>query len=259
MGLVQAGEKIMRTGLLLSVREKATRLPGKVLLPLGNCNVTEHLIRRLMESQQADLVVVSTSNEPRDEVLVDIAKKVGVGYYKGSEDDKLIRYRDTARHFKLDFVVIVDGDDPFCSVEHIDRMIDYVKENPVGYVQYDGLPLGATGFGVHGMALERICDMKMQHNTEVWQHLFHENPIFKSVFLEEKNPLYNKPNIRMTLDYQEDYEFFKTVVDGLQKSEINLKFANIMKYLKEHPEAAEINQNVQEKYEKHLQKSRGTD
>ena len=259
MGHVPAGEKIVRTGILLSVREKATRLPGKVLLPLGKYNVTEHLVRRLMESQQADLVVVSTSNDPRDEVLVDIAKKVGVEYFKGSEDDKLRRYRDTARHFKLGFVVIVDGDDPFCSVEHIDKMIDYVKENPVDYIQYGGLPLGASGFGVDGMALERICEIKKQHNTEVWQHLFHENPIFKSIYLKEKNPLYKKSNIRMTLDYEEDYEFVKTVVYALQEREADLNFANIMKYLKEHPEATEINQNVQEKYEKHLQESRDAD
>ena len=245
----------MPSGILLSVREKATRLPGKVLLPLGRYNVTEHLIRRLMESQQADLVVVSTSNDPRDEVLIDIAKKVGVGYYKGSEDDKLLRYRDTARYFKFDFVVIVDGDDPFCSVEHIDRMIEYAKENPVDYVQYDGLPLGATGFGVDVKALVRICETKIQKNTEVWQHLFKDDPAFNSMLLEENRPLYIRPDIRMTLDYPEDYEFFTRVVKCLENEKKRLDFKTIMEFLREHPEAVRINADVQPIYEEHLKRS----
>jgi len=40
-------------GILLSAREKATRLPGKVLKPLGDGNVTQFLIRRLRQSRRA--------------------------------------------------------------------------------------------------------------------------------------------------------------------------------------------------------------
>jgi spore coat polysaccharide biosynthesis protein SpsF len=247
----------MNVGILLSVREKATRLPGKVLLPLGKYNITEHLIRRLLESQNADKVIVSTSIDPRDGVLVNIAKDVGVGYYKGSEDDKLIRYRDTARYFEFDFVVIVDGDDPFCSVEHIDRIIEYAQNNPVDYIQFEGLPLGATGFGVSVNALDRICREKNVENTEIWAHLFTENDSFNSVSLKESDHLYNRPDVRMTLDYPEDYEFFKTVINALQKQNKEARFDVIMQYLNEHPNISEINQSVQSKYEDHFVKSRG--
>ena len=47
----------MKTGLLLSVREKATRLPGKVLKPLGDGNVTEFLLRRLQSVGNAQAVI----------------------------------------------------------------------------------------------------------------------------------------------------------------------------------------------------------
>ena len=66
----------MKTGLLLSVREKATRLPGKVLKPLGDCNVTEFLIRRLQDVANADKVILATSLDPRDKVLVKIAPRM---------------------------------------------------------------------------------------------------------------------------------------------------------------------------------------
>ncbi len=247
----------MKTGILLSVREKATRLPGKVLLPFGNHNVTEHLIRQLKTSAQADRVIVSTSTAPRDEVLVKAAQSLGVGYYKGSKDDKLLRYLDTANNFNLEFIVIVDGDDPFCSVEHIDQMIRHVKEENADYIIWEGLPLGATGFGVNVNALKKVCHEKTIANTEIWGHFFTENKNIKSVTLKEENPLYNKPDIRMTLDYQEDYDFFQEIIKNLTKKQIKVTFQNAMQYLKDNPQVSEINKKVQEKYEKHLQRSLG--
>ena len=87
----------------------------------------------------------------------------------------------------MDFSIVVDGDDPFISIEHIDKIIMYAKNNFVDYVQYIGLPIGATGFGVSTTALERICDEKKEKNTEVWGHLFTENNNFKCKLMEEAN------------------------------------------------------------------------
>ena len=60
----------MKTGILLSVREKATRLPGKVLLPLGDYNVTEHLLYRLQGSKYADEVVPQKTYSPLDNLIL---------------------------------------------------------------------------------------------------------------------------------------------------------------------------------------------
>ena len=247
----------MKTGLLLSVREKAKRLPGKVLLPFGKYNVTEHLLRRLMTSKRADEVVLSTSIDKRDDVLVEIAKRVGVAYFQGSEDDKLVRYRDTARKFRLDFVVVVDGDDPFCSMEHIDTIIERAAHSKADYFTWEGLPLGATGFGARVQALECICEEKTIENTEVWGHLFTENPNFISDVMAENKPIYNRPDIRMTLDYAEDYDFFKAVIEGLRSRGEEMTFKNIMNYLDEYPEVVTINLGVQEKALEHFERSKG--
>ena len=240
---------------MLSVREKATRLPGKVLKPLGPFSMTEHLLFRLLEVRNVKEVVLATSRDPRDEVLVQIAKKVGTKYFQGSADDKLVRYRDTARTFRLDFLVIVDGDDPFCSVEHLEAMIKFIEEDTPDYIQYQGLPIGATGFGVCAKALERLCEKKNQHNTEVWQHLFYNDTEFRSVFLREERPLYNREDIRMTLDYPEDYEFFIRVANELLEQGKSLEFSNIMAFLEVNPVVVDINRDLSQKYEEHLRKS----
>ena len=247
----------MTTGLLLSVREKATRLPGKVLKPLGDCNVTEFLIRRLQDVANADKVILATSLDPRDKVLVKIAEQESAIAFRGSEDDKLERYRDAANANDLDFVVVVDGDDPFVSTRHIEQLIAAYHKDPVDFIVYEGLPLGATGFGVGRASLERICRQKETKNTEIWGHLFTESPDFSSVALREKDPVFHRPDVRMTLDYPEDYDFFCAVIHGLAAAGLSRDFEDIMRFLQVRPDIVAINARVAEKYKEHLASSKG--
>ena len=182
---------------------------------------------------------------------------MGAIAFRGSEDDKLLRYRDAARAHDLDFTVVVDGDDPFVSTTHIARLIDAQQTDPVDFIVCDGLPLGATGFGVSREGLERICDMKQENNTEIWGHLFTENPEFRSAALDETDPLLNRPDIRMTLDYPEDHDFFRAVIDGSAAAGRTAEFEQIMAFLDAHPEVVAINAGVAEKYEAHLAQSAG--
>jgi spore coat polysaccharide biosynthesis protein SpsF len=248
----------MKAGILLSVRAKATRLPGKVLKPLaGSPTVTEHLLRRLSGSRLAATVMVATSPDPRDDVLAEIARKVRVGCFRGSPDDKLLRYRDAALSSGLDFVVVVDGDDPFVSVTHIDRIIAEAAANGGDYIIVDGLPVGAAGFGLSTDSLRRICDGRPEQDTEVWGRLYLDNPQFRCVRLDEPNSAFARPDIRMTLDYPEDYDFFTTVADDLAADGKDTSFENVMDFLAAHPHVIAINAGVQEAYKAHLKRSGG--
>lgn len=246
----------MQAGIILSAREKATRLPGKVLKPLGDStSVTQFLLRRLKTATRSHTVVLATSDDPRDQSLCDIAAEERVPTFRGSADDKLLRYRDAALAHGLEFVVIVDGDDPFVSVSHIDRIIDHAIGRDVDFVMFANLPLGATGFGLRTRALERICKGRDESNTEVWGDLFRSDPTYVCAELHEDNPALARPSVRMTLDYREDYEFLTEVVGGLRKAGQEVDFESVMAYLSDHPQVIEINRNVQVAYEAHLIKS----
>ncbi len=249
----------MKTGVLLSVREKATRLPGKVLKPLGDANVTEFLLRRLKSIGNADAVILATSIDPRDKILAEIAEREGTIPFRGSEDDKLERYRNAARIYGLDFVIVVDGDDPFVSAGHIEKLIAAQNATGPDFIVYEGLPLGATGFGVSRDGLERVCEQKKARDTEVWGHLFTENPAFKSEALQETDPLLNRPEIRMTLDYPEDYAFFTAVIEGLAADGTPPDFENVMAFLRNRPDIVTINAGVAETYAAHLAASRSAE
>ena len=58
----------------------------------------------------------------------------------------------------------------------------------------------------------------------------------------------------MTLDYQEDFEFFKTVFDRLYVPGKVFTLKEIMVLLKDNPQIKDINKDVQKAYLENLRK-----
>jgi spore coat polysaccharide biosynthesis protein SpsF (cytidylyltransferase family) len=73
--------------------------------------------------------------------------------------------------------------------------------------------------------------------------------------LEGNRSKYNRTDIRMTLDYLEDYKFFQSVMVGLGKQKKSPTFSNIIDYLTDHPEVVKINSELESVYEEHLKSS----
>jgi len=243
----------MNVGILLSVREKASRLPGKVIKSIYDKNVTEHLLYRLKMAKLADKVIISTSTNSRDEVFEKIADEMGVDIFRGSENDKLLRYYDTAVTFGLDTVIIVDGDDLLCFPEFIDQTIEKMKlEEDLDVVFTKNLPLGAASSGLKVSALKKVLDIKDENDTEVWGGYFTTTNHFNIGYIEADG-IFNNPNIRMTLDYEEDFEFFKVIFETLYLKDENFTSHNIMELLTQIDDSiCDINQEAQRKYENHI-------
>lgn len=245
----------MRIGCLLSVREKATRLPGKVLLDVAGQPLTAFLLHRLAMARSIDTVVLATSTHPGDEILANLATSEGVAAFRGSEDDKLDRYYQAAITHKLDAVIIVDGDDPFCFPEWIDNLAVALREGESDCVYITGLPLGAASTGLTTDALRRVLELKDEQDTEVWGGYFIGSGRFSAREIKVEDPLLKHPEIRLTLDYQEDYELVCRVVEALG-NRVDFTSRELMELLvNKSPELALINRDAQVRYESHIQNS----
>ena len=243
------------TAVFISIREKSTRLPRKSLRVIEGRTVCEWLVERARLAERPDRVVLTTSTDPRDRVLCDIAERCGISSFQGSPDDKLDRYLQAARHFGVAFAVIVDGDDLFVSERHIDAAIDAYRASAADYVSQDGLPLGAASFGVRIAALEEVCRIKAESDTEVWGGYFTKSNRFRTKMLPVDDPELRHPEYRMTLDYEEDLAFFEKVLGTVGTGGRVPPFADIMRYLNAHPDVVGINRGAQAKYEQNLLKS----
>jgi spore coat polysaccharide biosynthesis protein SpsF len=59
--------------LIIQARMSSTRLPGKSMMPLANKPLVYRMVERLNKCKKIDKIVISTSHEPEDQVLVDLA------------------------------------------------------------------------------------------------------------------------------------------------------------------------------------------
>jgi len=95
----------------------STRLPAKVMLALGGMTVLEMFVRRLQRTSMLDEVVIATSTEARDEVIVAECHRLGVECFRGDEADVLSRYYHCARAYQADIVIRVTSDCPLLDPE----------------------------------------------------------------------------------------------------------------------------------------------
>ncbi|MBF0562098.1 MAG: hypothetical protein HQL37_08775 [Alphaproteobacteria bacterium] len=244
-----------KAAIFLSVRDKATRLPGKVMRRIHDRRAIEHLIDRIRRSTAADLVVMTTSIHSGDDGLAAVAEANGIACFRGSEEDKLTRYLDAADQFGIEFFTVVDGDDLFADATFIDQIITDWRKSNGDFIIVDKLPVGGTAFGVRTEAMRKVVELKAENDTEVWGGYFTTTGLFNCRFLEPVDERMARPDLRMTLDYQEDLDFFTAVFDALYQPGTVFSFASILELLVARPDIVALNQGAQQKYEAGLKKA----
>jgi len=239
--------------IFISVRSNSSRLPQKALLKICNQTTIEYLINNLKKSKLAEQIVLCTTLEKSDDVLCEIAKNNGIKYFRGSTEDKLLRWLGACKKYKVDFFVNVDGDDIFFDHGLADLVFKQREENFADFIDGQGLYNDVYGISYNG--IKKVCKNKKNTDTEFIK-LYFDN--IKSLLKIEKIrnvPVqYHKKNIRMTLDYIEDYNFFTTIIEHFKKTQIKLNLSNILLYLEKNPSVVDINWHREENWKDNQQK-----
>ena len=195
---------------LITVRSQSTRLPEKCFLEFGSGNVLEHVINRARFFSIDP--IISTSDNPKDDKIEMIAKKHHVKYYRGNEQDKIARWRDTCNKFELDSFITIDGDDLFFDgelnrISH-DQLIDgdYDMVMNPKIMPYHG----CIGYSIKADILKKACEQKKTDKTDNHWEFIQQVKGAKNTYFESK--VLSENNIRLTLDYEEDYWLLRTVL-----------------------------------------------
>ncbi len=189
---------------LITVRSKSTRLPQKCFLPFGDCTVLEHVVRRALHNEIIPIICTTTNKE--DIGIIDIARKLQVKYYCGSEINKLKRWNDCCKNFNIKSFHTVDADDPFFCGDEIKRSYALLEK---GFDMITPSPSSSNGGATVGYSLtsdivNRACNsISEDTDTEMmWSFLEKVDGIKIHNLNEPRNSIITE---RMTLDYEEDY------------------------------------------------------
>lgn len=193
-----------RPGILLQARMASTRLPGKALELIAGRPLVEHCLRRLVSGSVARVVLATTTLE-EDDVLCDLAARLGVAVYRGSDADVLDRMARAAEAFDLDPVVRATGDNPAVDVDAPRRALAALKALHADYVCEDGLPHGAAVEAVTREALLRAAreagDPGDREHVTTW--VKRRGDLWNVVFPQAPAPLC-RPELRVTVDTPAD-------------------------------------------------------
>ncbi len=198
------------------------------------------MIRRLKLSSGLDEIIVATSTNSQDDALEVIANKEGVRCFRGSEEDVSLRLYEAAEAYALDYIISMTADCPLLPYEMIGDLVDTFKSTNADLVTCYELPAGIYLSGVKPKAMKRLIEMKASDNTEYWLYYFLKTNLFKVVALPVDSSLL-RSDYRFTLDYPEDYEFLKTVYEGLGPEAYKATTKEIISFVDAHPELAQIN------------------
>ena len=129
-------------GIVLQARLGSTRLPGKVLAPIGRWTLLEHCVRRLTSSGLP--IVVATTTHAEDDPIASVARRQGAEVFRGSADDVLARFIDAARTFGFTAVIRATADNPFVDLDAPRRTLLSRQRTGADHVVECDLPIGAA-------------------------------------------------------------------------------------------------------------------
>jgi aminopeptidase-like protein/spore coat polysaccharide biosynthesis protein SpsF (cytidylyltransferase family) len=147
---------------IIQARMGSSRFPGKMLAQLGGVTILEWVIRRLLCASTLTEVVLATSYEAADEALVDLASRLGIKVFRGSESDVLSRIIGAAKLVQADNVIRICADNPFVDSREIDSLVNSFMRSPCDYACNHQDRLGsnyADGFGAEILSLELLEDI----------------------------------------------------------------------------------------------------
>ena len=187
-------------------RMKSKRLPKKSLADIAGFTMTEQLIRRLRTSKTITDIVICTSTNKEDQVLVDKSKEWGVNAYAGHEQDVLSRLIEVSEIYNADMILRVTGDNPFTDAVNIDRMVNHHIKTSADYTRTNGLPLGVTSEVMDIKMLKRLHEIMPDPNQSEYMSFYSFNPEVFHCEVLKALPEQNRPYYSLTIDYPEDIE-----------------------------------------------------
>ena len=237
----------MQIAVFIVCRLKSERLKEKALKKINGIPLISHIINRVSLAKMPEEIILCTSSLPEDDRLIDIANKHKIKFFRDHPDDVLLRVSKAADHYKVENMLITTGDNPWVEPMYMDKLIINHINNKNDFTSIKGLPWGTFSYAIDPKATKKCIEIKLTDDTEVWHGYFQDTGIFKcgSISVEDKELLW--PDLRLTVDTEEDFLFTKKIYKKLYKKDNLMQLKDIIRMLKENPELLKINLSVKQK------------
>lgn len=241
-------ETLLRIFATVEARMTSSRLPGKVVLPALEIPMLSHLFRRLQAVPSLAGIVLATTTNASDDVLVDIAQAHGVLVHRGGEEDVLGRVVDAAVSVGAEVIVGITADCPIIDPDLIEQTIRVFLANDVDYASNslissypDGMDTSVAR--VPAMIAAAAEATRPDEREHTFRFIVTRPERFRQIALVAP-PSLHWPGLGLTLDEEADYVVIRTLIEKLGEMDPLFSCGSAIEYLREHPELQEVNRQV---------------
>jgi spore coat polysaccharide biosynthesis protein SpsF len=251
MNLTPEPSDHLRIVAVIQARMGSTRLPGKVLKPIAGKPLLWHIVHRLKRSALIEQIAIATSDNPRDDAIVEWAKENGVAVVRGPEDNVLARFARAAEILDADVIVRVSSDAPFLDAGFIDHLVTSLLEQNGDYVLLEeGAQTAHEGVDPFTRrALDKLM-MDAPDDPAAREHVtgyFKLHPDFVRIARAPAYPEFQKPGGRLTIDTPDDLAFVEAVHERLDAKAGEASLSDLLLLLEREPELRAMNAHVKQK------------
>ncbi len=223
---------------ILQARMSSSRLPGKVMEIVNGEPIIHWQIKRILRSKKVEDLVVATSKDSSDDVLVAYLNQAGISVYRGSLNDVFSRFLEVIGMYQPYAIVRLTGDCPLLMPEIIDQVIEAGLNTNSDYLSNTIIPTFPDGLDVEfvlsnsirKLGMYELSDYEKEHVTV---GIYGRANIFKVTNFENSSDL---SSLRWTLDTSEDLNLIKFIYSKFFGAETDFSIEDILKLRSEFPD-----------------------
>lgn len=236
----------------VEARMSSIRLPGKVMKEIIGKPMLELMVERLTRIKQIDDIIIATTTNEDDQVIVDLAQRLGVRWFRGSEEDVLDRVLKAAQNNNADVIVETTGDCPLIDPVEADKVISKFLAGKYDYVSncypHRSYPLGME---------TQVFPVKiLEEASQITDHPADRENV--SLYIYSHPEKYNceviraplewtEPNLRLCVDTIEDFELVSLIFKEFYYRKRDFLLGDILQFLNKNPQYKAINAHVQQR------------
>jgi len=215
-------------------------------MPLADKPLVYRMVERLKKCKHVDGIVIATSDQSQDQVLVEIAKELQVSYFQGNLQDVRDRYLKAAEQFHADFIIRIPADNPIPDSNEIDKLIEFhLENNPSGFssnlaqVNDSGY---LDGIGAEIFSTKLLQESVARSSSDTVKEHVHRNffdystqtPVDSSwcPIASPKAPAkLRRPDIILDVNTMDDYIKIKRIYDNLYPKNPNFTTEDVINFI----------------------------
>lgn len=220
---------------LIAVRTDSSRLKNKAFRQIHGKAIIDILIDRLIETPYLDSFIICTTTNSLDNIIEQLCTKRGVRCFRGDEKDILLRFINASKMIPSYYVARITGDNPLSDFEQMHKCYHFSKENNLDYSRPSGVPLGTAVEVIKTSALKEMHEKALTPElSEYMTYFFELAPFIKSKLYEVEESV-KMPDLRLTVDYEEDLVFLNQLIDHFNKIPSLKEIVTYCKTIKNYP------------------------